>query len=74
MATISETEYQTRIRQLERLNAELAGQLDRQASMVAAACKWSNTYDDGADDGLLLESVTEYYGTMAAYEAAKEQG
>ena len=58
-------ERDERIRQLEQLNATLAAQVDRMRPVVDAAQKWSNTYDDGAEDTPLLEAVTEYYGQMA---------
>lgn len=68
------TERDERIRQLEKQCAVLAMQVDKQRPVVEAACNWSSTYDDGAEDGLLLEAVTEYYGAIAAYEAVKEGG
>lgn len=60
-----------RIRQLEELNKVLAAEVDAQRPLVDAACKWSDDYDDGADDDLLLTEVTEYYGRKAAYQASK---
>lgn len=60
-----------RIRQLEKQCEVLAAEIDCQRPLVDAACKWSNDYDDGADDSLLLTEVTEYYGRKAAREASK---
>lgn len=65
------TSADERIRQLEKLNATLAAEVDRMRPVVEAACKWSDSYDEVADDLPLLTEVTEYYGRKAAYEASK---
>lgn len=64
-------ERDDRIRQLEKQCAVLAAEIDCQRPLIDAACKWSDGYDDGADDNLLLTEVTEYYGRKAAQEASK---
>lgn len=40
MATISPTEYETRIKALEKLNATLAAEIDRMRPVVEVARRW----------------------------------
>jgi hypothetical protein len=75
MAVISEQEYITRIAALEKLNAELAAQVDRQARVVDAAIDWADT-EYGSDDensaaAALVAVVNTYQEYMA--QLAKER-
>lgn len=70
MSTISEQEYITRIKQLERLSAGLAAEIDLARPVVEAAQSWNNC-EYGSDEeevaGMRLSEIVN------AYEAAKEQ-
>jgi hypothetical protein len=70
MSVISEQEYVTRIRQLERLNKSLAEQVNRQGKVVSAALQWWSLskyrpehYLDHEQD--LAVAVAEYEAQMA---------
>ena len=68
MATISEQEYITRIRQLERLNATLAAEIDRLRPVVTAVHGYCESDQYGWDNQMTLQVVRDAY---RAYEAAK---
>jgi hypothetical protein len=73
MATISEAEYITRIRQLERLNATLSAEIDLMRPVVEAAQGLVHL-DALFHAGELSKVSLKLNNTVAAYEAAKEQG
>ncbi len=60
MAAISPTEYETRTRQLERLNATLSAEIDRMRPVVDAAIKWNKTnYRDTQEIEFALDALGE---------------
>lgn len=60
MSAISPTEYETRIRQLERLNATLAAEIDRMRPVVEAAQKVCKSAVIHASLLPLQEAVSKY--------------
>lgn len=60
MSAISPTEYETRIRQLEKLNAALAAEIDRMRPVVEAAVEWKKYSLAESDNDELLEAITDY--------------
>lgn len=66
--TTSEQEYIARIQQLERLNASLSAQVDRQARVVEAAITWNETnYRNQQEIEIALDALSE---TCDSYQAA----
>jgi len=55
-----------RVGQLERLNASLAAQVDRQALVVDAAIEWKKYWLAESDNDELLEAIDDYERAMAA--------
>lgn len=68
MTTISPSEYERRIRQLETLNATLAAQVDRQAKVVEAAHLVAN-----GEFGHGYSTVDALTETVKAYDTAMAQ-
>lgn len=66
MSAVSPAEYETRIRQLERLNATLAAEIDRMRPVVQMAKKWKWQQ---VDDDDLVRAITAYFD---AYEVSRE--
>lgn len=65
MSTISPTEYETRIKQLEKLNATLAAEIDRMRPVVEAAIEWRRVGYERKDEfayriGPLLDAIDIY--------------
>lgn len=66
-----------RIQQLERLNATLSAQVDRQARVVDAAIEWADTEygtNDESSAGAALVAVVNTYQEQMAALAKGEQG
>lgn len=64
MSTISEQEYRQRIFALERLNAQLAAQVDRLSLVVDAAIEWKKYSLAESDNDELLEAIGDYEREM----------
>lgn len=60
MSAISPTEYETRIKQLEKLNATLAAEVDRMRPVVEAAVEWKKYGLAESDNDELLEAISDY--------------
>lgn len=60
MSAISPTEYETRVKQLEKLNATLAAEIDRMRPVVEAAVEWGRYSYGKPDHDELLQVVTDY--------------
>ena len=58
-------ERDERVRQLERLNAGLAEQVDRMAKVVDAAIEWRDYCVAESDDDKLLEAISDYEQQVA---------
>lgn len=58
-----------RIKQLERLNATLSGEIDAQRPVVQAACRWARN-----DKGFLRIHLRTAVINYEAAKAAKDQG
>lgn len=60
MSAISPTEYETRIRQLEKLNSQLAAEIDRLRPVVEAAVEWKKYGLAESDNDELLDAINDY--------------
>lgn len=60
MSAISVQEYETRIRQLEKLNATLAAEIDRMRPVVEAAVEWKKYGLAESNNDELLDAINDY--------------
>lgn len=77
MATISEAEYRQRVEALERLNASLSAQVDRQAKVVEAALRIVKTLRQTpawTSEESALEYAARVYEVEMAELAKGERG